>query len=142
MSSLDKGGGFYYHRGCSWAVSISCDVGMSSLLEHLFFIFLVTNMRNLSVIMQGNHPKDGQPVILKLSKVGFTVRHRRTMASVPKVIIVSNILFCCLVIPINFHSLFAWVAFLVLIKSSILWRSNKSGEEVSELSITLSRLGL
>lgn len=32
----------------------------------------------------GNHPKDGQPVILKLSKVGFTVRHRRTMASVPK----------------------------------------------------------
>ncbi|KAJ4707637.1 DNA topoisomerase [Melia azedarach] len=32
----------------------------------------------------GNHPKDGQPVMLKLAKVGFSVRHRRTIASVPK----------------------------------------------------------
>ncbi|KAF7830175.1 DNA topoisomerase 1 [Senna tora] len=32
----------------------------------------------------GKHPKDGQPVILRLSKVGFSVRHRRTNASVPK----------------------------------------------------------
>ncbi|BAT74274.1 uncharacterized protein HKW66_Vig0003750 [Vigna angularis] len=32
----------------------------------------------------GNHPKDGQPVILKLARVGFSVRHRRTIASVPK----------------------------------------------------------
>ncbi|KAF2542516.1 hypothetical protein F2Q68_00029126 [Brassica cretica] len=32
----------------------------------------------------GNHPEDGQPVFLKLSKSGFTVRHRRTMATVPK----------------------------------------------------------
>ncbi|KAF3446490.1 hypothetical protein FNV43_RR11669 [Rhamnella rubrinervis] len=32
----------------------------------------------------GNHPDDGQPVILKLAKVGFAVRHRRTIASVPK----------------------------------------------------------
>ncbi|XP_011094464.1 uncharacterized protein LOC105174160 isoform X1 [Sesamum indicum] len=32
----------------------------------------------------GNHPDDGQPVILKLAKVGFSVRHRRTIASVPK----------------------------------------------------------
>lgn len=32
----------------------------------------------------GNHPADGQPVILKLARFGFTVRHRRTMASVPK----------------------------------------------------------
>ncbi|KAK7384858.1 hypothetical protein VNO78_30561 [Psophocarpus tetragonolobus] len=32
----------------------------------------------------GNHPKDGQPVILRLARVGFSVRHRRTMASVPK----------------------------------------------------------
>ncbi|KZV23291.1 hypothetical protein F511_02192 [Dorcoceras hygrometricum] len=32
----------------------------------------------------GNHPDDDQPVILKLSRVGFTVRHRRTIASVPK----------------------------------------------------------
>ncbi|KAM1618126.1 hypothetical protein ACFX1R_018318 [Malus domestica] len=32
----------------------------------------------------GKHPADGQPVILKVSKVGFAVRHRRTIASVPK----------------------------------------------------------
>ncbi|KAL9328937.1 hypothetical protein ACSQ67_003940 [Phaseolus vulgaris] len=32
----------------------------------------------------GNHPKDGQPVIIKLARVGFSVRHRRTIASVPK----------------------------------------------------------
>ncbi|XP_022731853.1 uncharacterized protein LOC111286244 isoform X2 [Durio zibethinus] len=32
----------------------------------------------------GEHPKDGHPVILKLAKVGFSVRHRRTNASVPK----------------------------------------------------------
>ncbi|KAI4380217.1 hypothetical protein MLD38_006434 [Melastoma candidum] len=35
-------------------------------------------------ITLGNHPKDGQPVVLKLAKVGFTIRHRRTIASVPK----------------------------------------------------------
>ncbi|XP_024005076.1 uncharacterized protein LOC18030190 isoform X1 [Eutrema salsugineum] len=32
----------------------------------------------------GTHPEDKQPVVLKLSKSGFTVRHRRTMATVPK----------------------------------------------------------
>ncbi|XP_048438037.1 DNA topoisomerase 1 [Pyrus x bretschneideri] len=32
----------------------------------------------------GKHPADGQPVILKVSKVGFAVRHRSTIASVPK----------------------------------------------------------
>ncbi|GAV63653.1 Topoisom_bac domain-containing protein/zf-C4_Topoisom domain-containing protein/Toprim domain-containing protein [Cephalotus follicularis] len=32
----------------------------------------------------GNHPKDNYPIIVKLSKVGFCVRHRRTIASVPK----------------------------------------------------------
>ncbi|CAK7354374.1 unnamed protein product [Dovyalis caffra] len=32
----------------------------------------------------GDHPKDGQPVILKLGKVGYTIKHRRTLASVPK----------------------------------------------------------
>ncbi|KAK6136137.1 hypothetical protein DH2020_030110 [Rehmannia glutinosa] len=32
----------------------------------------------------GNHPDDGQPVILKLAKVGFSIRHRRTIAPVPK----------------------------------------------------------
>ncbi|ONI33990.1 hypothetical protein PRUPE_1G457500 [Prunus persica] len=33
----------------------------------------------------GNHPEDGQPVIIKVARVGFAVRHRRTIASVPKV---------------------------------------------------------
>uniref|UniRef100_A0A5B6Z8L9 DNA topoisomerase n=2 Tax=Davidia involucrata TaxID=16924 RepID=A0A5B6Z8L9_DAVIN len=32
----------------------------------------------------GNHPEDGQPVILKLAKLGFSIRHRRTIAPVPK----------------------------------------------------------
>ncbi|KAL2584197.1 hypothetical protein AAZV13_14G115500 [Glycine max] len=32
----------------------------------------------------GNHPKDGQPVILRLARAGFCVRHRRTIASIPK----------------------------------------------------------
>ncbi|XP_023634000.1 uncharacterized protein LOC17878329 isoform X2 [Capsella rubella] len=32
----------------------------------------------------GTHPKDGQPVQMKLSKSGFTIKHRRTMATVPK----------------------------------------------------------
>ncbi|KAK9029412.1 hypothetical protein V6N11_026530 [Hibiscus sabdariffa] len=32
----------------------------------------------------GEHPKDGHPVILKLTKAGFAVRHRRTTAPVPK----------------------------------------------------------
>ncbi|XP_022982096.1 uncharacterized protein LOC111481040 isoform X2 [Cucurbita maxima] len=32
----------------------------------------------------GHHPKDGQPVILKIAKAGFTIRHRHTMASLPK----------------------------------------------------------
>ncbi|KAL1538896.1 DNA topoisomerase 1-like isoform X1 [Salvia divinorum] len=32
----------------------------------------------------GNHPDDSQPVILKLAKGGFSIRHRRTIAPVPK----------------------------------------------------------
>ncbi|CAN0859446.1 DNA topoisomerase 1 [Linum grandiflorum] len=32
----------------------------------------------------GNHPKDGHPILLKLAKNGYSVRHRRTIASVPK----------------------------------------------------------
>ncbi|CAK9141711.1 unnamed protein product [Ilex paraguariensis] len=34
----------------------------------------------------GNHPDDGQPVTLKLAKFGFSIRHRRTIAPVPKVV--------------------------------------------------------
>ncbi|CAN6446734.1 unnamed protein product [Victoria cruziana] len=33
----------------------------------------------------GNHPEDKKPIILKISKYGFSVRHRRTCAPVPKV---------------------------------------------------------
>ncbi|CAN1331449.1 DNA topoisomerase 1 [Linum perenne] len=32
----------------------------------------------------GNHPKDGHPILLKLAKNGYSVRYRRTIASVPK----------------------------------------------------------
>ncbi|CAL1385310.1 unnamed protein product [Linum trigynum] len=32
----------------------------------------------------GDHPKDGHPIILKLAKNGFNIRHRRTIASLPK----------------------------------------------------------
>ncbi|KAL3649668.1 hypothetical protein CASFOL_006071 [Castilleja foliolosa] len=32
----------------------------------------------------GKHPDDGQPVELKLAKVGFSIRHRRTIGPVPK----------------------------------------------------------
>ncbi|CAI8605798.1 unnamed protein product, partial [Vicia faba] len=32
----------------------------------------------------GKHPKDGQSVILKVTKAGYYVKHRRTTASVPK----------------------------------------------------------
>ncbi|KAA8520995.1 hypothetical protein F0562_011668 [Nyssa sinensis] len=32
----------------------------------------------------GNHPEDGQPIIIKLAKFGFSIRHRHTNAHVPK----------------------------------------------------------
>ncbi|KAF3773360.1 DNA topoisomerase 1 [Nymphaea thermarum] len=32
----------------------------------------------------GNHPEDKKPIILKISKYGFSVRHRRTCAPLPK----------------------------------------------------------
>ncbi|XP_031738006.1 uncharacterized protein LOC116402629 [Cucumis sativus] len=35
-------------------------------------------------ITLGNHPKDGQPVIIKIARVGFTFRYRCTIATVPK----------------------------------------------------------
>lgn len=35
----------------------------------------------------GDHPKDGNPVILKIGRVGYMVKHRQTMASVPKNVI-------------------------------------------------------
>ncbi|KAF1883707.1 hypothetical protein Lal_00012624 [Lupinus albus] len=41
----------------------------------------------------GHHPDDGQPVILKLAKVGFSVRYRRTIATVPKDMKASDVTF-------------------------------------------------
>lgn len=32
----------------------------------------------------GNHPDDGQPVLLKHSRTGFSIKHRRTVCQVPK----------------------------------------------------------
>ncbi|KAJ8637129.1 hypothetical protein MRB53_011396 [Persea americana] len=32
----------------------------------------------------GKHPEDQQPVVLKVSKFGFSIKHRRTIAPVPK----------------------------------------------------------
>ncbi|KAL9227170.1 hypothetical protein vseg_002894 [Gypsophila vaccaria] len=42
-------------------------------------------------ISLGNHPVDGRPVVIKISKEGFTIRHRRTIADVPKGFPPSNI---------------------------------------------------
>ncbi|XP_074294863.1 uncharacterized protein LOC141622763 isoform X2 [Silene latifolia] len=36
-------------------------------------------------ISLGNHPVDGKPVVIMISKVGFTIRHRCNLAPVPKV---------------------------------------------------------
>ncbi|XP_077214767.1 DNA topoisomerase, type IA, core [Tasmannia lanceolata] len=35
-------------------------------------------------ITLGNHPEDQHPVLLRLSKFGFSIKHRRTIAPVPK----------------------------------------------------------
>ncbi|KAL0922036.1 hypothetical protein M5K25_005995 [Dendrobium thyrsiflorum] len=32
----------------------------------------------------GNHPDDGHPVLLKHSRIGFSIKHRRTVSQVPK----------------------------------------------------------
>lgn len=37
------------------------------------------------ILIQGNHPEDDHPVLLRLSKSGFSIKHRRTIAPVPKV---------------------------------------------------------
>ncbi|KAK4774505.1 hypothetical protein SAY86_009440 [Trapa natans] len=42
-------------------------------------------------ITLGKHPEDGQPVILKIAKVGFTIRHRRNIAPVPKNVVPADI---------------------------------------------------
>ncbi|XP_043702486.1 DNA topoisomerase 1 [Telopea speciosissima] len=42
-------------------------------------------------VLLGEHPEDKQPVYLKLARYGFTIRHRRTIASVPKNMIPKDI---------------------------------------------------
>ncbi|GMH10739.1 hypothetical protein Nepgr_012580 [Nepenthes gracilis] len=44
-------------------------------------------------IQLGNHPADGMPVVLKIAKMGFTIRHRRHIAPVPKNLKPSDITF-------------------------------------------------
>uniref|UniRef100_A0A803NEA2 DNA topoisomerase n=1 Tax=Chenopodium quinoa TaxID=63459 RepID=A0A803NEA2_CHEQI len=39
----------------------------------------------------GNHPVDGLPIQIKISKTGFTIRHRRNIAPVPKSVIANDI---------------------------------------------------
>ena len=57
-------------------------IKMISIYGCVFRLVLDLNIWYLS---QGNHPKDGQPIMLRLARAGFSVRHRRTIASVPKV---------------------------------------------------------
>lgn len=58
------------------SVSHIKDVDSITLEDALEFLRYPLNL--------GSHPKDGQPIMLRLAKAGFSVRHRRTIASVPK----------------------------------------------------------
>ncbi|CAN0859444.1 DNA topoisomerase 1 [Linum grandiflorum] len=57
-------------------------------LAHVKDVDAVTLEESLKLLRYpmtlGNHPKDGHPILLKLAKNGYSVRHRRTIASVPK----------------------------------------------------------
>ncbi|KAL9442712.1 hypothetical protein AB3S75_016150 [Citrus x aurantiifolia] len=58
------------------SVSLIKDVDSITLEDALELLRYPVNL--------GNHPKDGQPIMLRLARAGFSVRHRRTIASVPK----------------------------------------------------------
>ncbi|CAN1331454.1 DNA topoisomerase 1 [Linum perenne] len=57
-------------------------------LAHVKDVDAVTLEESLKLLRYpmtlGNHPKDGHPILLKLAKNGYSVRYRRTIASVPK----------------------------------------------------------
>ncbi|KAG5244572.1 DNA topoisomerase [Salix suchowensis] len=59
-----------------------------SSVSHIKDVDAITNEVALNLLRYpltlGDHPKDGYPVMIKLGKGGYTVKHRRTMASVPK----------------------------------------------------------
>lgn len=88
----DKGCRFNYPWRCSGVNALSCDIGLFSILL-CWVLFPLHHRWTHSLVLcicvlisfQGNHPEDGQPVIIKVARVGFAVRHRRTIASVPKV---------------------------------------------------------
>lgn len=84
---LDKGCRLHNIRRCPRVTEVSSDLGMFSVLCVLVLSLLHIIIRLIlnGFSFQGNHPDDKQPVILKLAKVGFSIRHRRTIASVPKV---------------------------------------------------------
>ncbi|KAF3957957.1 hypothetical protein CMV_017077 [Castanea mollissima] len=53
-------------------------------MSFVSFIYFYLLLYSFILTSSGNHPKDGQPVILKLTKPGLKIRHRRTNAPVPK----------------------------------------------------------
>lgn len=68
-----------------WYLSILC-----CFWRFLYALLIFTLLKPLELIIcelysQGNHPVDGQTIEIKISKSGFTIRHRRSIASVPKV---------------------------------------------------------
>uniref|UniRef100_A0A803MF28 DNA topoisomerase n=1 Tax=Chenopodium quinoa TaxID=63459 RepID=A0A803MF28_CHEQI len=65
------------------SVSLIKDLG-SITLEHAIDLLRYP-------ITLGNHPVDGLPIQIKISKTGFTIRHRRNIAPVPKSVITNDI---------------------------------------------------
>ncbi|KAI7992840.1 hypothetical protein LOK49_LG12G02855 [Camellia lanceoleosa] len=49
-----------------------------------FYVLVRRYLPKRASVSQGNHPDDGQPVVLKLEKFGFSIRHRHTIAPVPE----------------------------------------------------------
>ena len=85
----DKGQEFYYSRCCYWSFTLPNYLGIFTFSERMMYVFFSFSIHLYSLLLsttwQGKHPKDGQPVIVKIARVGFTVRHGRTIASVPEV---------------------------------------------------------
>lgn len=96
LSILDKGCKLHHFRRCPWLIAISNNLG-TFLMHSLFFLlifYFFTSYGTQFILnvfpFQGNHPDDDQPIVLKLAKGGFSIRHRRTIAPVPKVNIVHS----------------------------------------------------
>lgn len=83
-------------RQLRWKMLLICFATLSkwylslNMLNFLFFHGLLNfTFKAPSFIcefyFQGTHPVDGQPIVIKISKAGFTVWHRCDIAPVPKV---------------------------------------------------------